>query len=61
MNLLHNLGTRSVKLPSATVIAAIIHRILAMELAAKSFFSSPRFAVAGASQDVQKYGYKGLI
>jgi hypothetical protein len=32
-----------------------------MELAAKSFFSSTRFAVAGASQDVQKYGYKGLI
>lgn len=31
-----------------------------METAAKVFFSSPRFAVAGASQDTQKFGYKGL-
>lgn len=31
-----------------------------MEAAAKMFFSSPRFAVVGASQDSQKFGYKGL-
>lgn len=30
-----------------------------MEAAAKTFFASPRFAVAGASQDTQKFGYKG--
>lgn len=30
-----------------------------METAAKVFFSSPRFAVAGASQDPNKFGYKG--
>jgi hypothetical protein len=29
-----------------------------MEAAAKLFFSSPRFAVAGASNDVRKFGYK---
>lgn len=28
--------------------------------AVKRFFSSPRFAVAGASNDVNKFGYKGL-
>ncbi|EEP77550.1 conserved hypothetical protein [Uncinocarpus reesii 1704] len=31
-----------------------------MELALKRFFSSPRFAVAGASTDTSKYGYKLL-
>ena len=30
-----------------------------MESAAKIFFSSPRFAVAGASQDSQKFGFQG--
>ena len=30
-----------------------------MESAVKKFFSSPFFAVAGASQDTRKYGYKG--
>jgi hypothetical protein len=29
-----------------------------MEAAAKIFFSSPRFAVVGASQDTSKFGYK---
>ncbi|KAF3941431.1 hypothetical protein ABW19_dt0207879 [Dactylella cylindrospora] len=29
-----------------------------MEVAIKSFFSSPRFAVVGASTDTAKYGYK---
>jgi len=32
---------------------------LTMEAAAKKFFSLPRFAVAGASQDPHKYGYQG--
>lgn len=31
----------------------------AMEAALKTFFSSPRFAVAGASSDPTKYGHKG--
>ncbi|MCJ1426774.1 hypothetical protein MMC29_004677 [Sticta canariensis] len=31
-----------------------------METAAKLFFSSPRFAVAGASQDPHKFGYRVL-
>ncbi|EEH07467.1 conserved hypothetical protein [Histoplasma capsulatum G186AR] len=31
-----------------------------MEAAAKHFFSSPRFAVAGASTDPSKFGYKIL-
>ncbi|KAI1914149.1 hypothetical protein LOZ53_002006 [Ophidiomyces ophidiicola] len=31
-----------------------------MELAVKRFFSSPRFAVAGASTDTSKFGYKLL-
>ena len=30
-----------------------------MEAAAKTFFSSPRFGVAGASQNTHKFGYKG--
>ena len=29
-----------------------------MEAAVKRFFSSPRFAVAGASTDPGKFGYK---
>jgi hypothetical protein len=29
-----------------------------MEAALKTFFSSPRFAVAGASSDPNKYGHK---
>jgi len=29
-----------------------------MNAAAKVFFSSPRFAVAGASSDTSKFGYK---
>jgi len=29
-----------------------------MNTAAKVFFSSPRFAVAGASSDASKFGYK---
>lgn len=29
-----------------------------MEVAVKQFFSSPRFAVAGASADANKFGYK---
>lgn len=32
--------------------------IFIMEAAAKQFFTSPRFAVAGASQDTSKFGYK---
>lgn len=32
-----------------------------MESAARLFFTSPRFAVVGASQDTQKYGFKGLM
>lgn len=32
-----------------------------METAVKLFLSSPRFAVAGASQDQKKFGYKGLL
>lgn len=32
-----------------------------METAINLFFSSPRFAVAGASQDQKKFGYKGLL
>jgi hypothetical protein len=30
-----------------------------MEAAAKSFLASPKFAVAGASQNPSKFGYKG--
>lgn len=30
-----------------------------MEAAAKTFFLSPRFAVAGASPDKSKFGYRG--
>ena len=30
-----------------------------MEAAAKTFFQSPRFAVAGASPDTSKFGYRG--
>jgi len=30
-----------------------------MEAALKIFFSSPRFAVAGASSDPKKFGHKG--
>jgi hypothetical protein len=30
-----------------------------MEAALRTFFSSPRFAVAGASSDPSKYGHKG--
>jgi hypothetical protein len=33
--------------------------MLKMETAVKSFFSSPKFAVAGASQNPGKFGYKG--
>lgn len=32
-----------------------------MEAALKTFFSSPRFAVAGASSDPTKFGHKGQI
>jgi hypothetical protein len=32
-----------------------------MEAALKTFFSSPRFAVAGASSDPSKYGHKGML
>lgn len=32
-----------------------------MEAAFKTFFSSPRFAVAGASSDSSKYGHKGKL
>jgi predicted CoA-binding protein len=32
-----------------------------METAVKEFFSSPRFAVAGASQDTNKFGYKSEL
>ncbi|PGH03707.1 hypothetical protein AJ79_07289 [Helicocarpus griseus UAMH5409] len=32
-----------------------------MEAAAKLFFSSPRFAVAGASTDTSKFGYKSKL
>ncbi|MCJ1335551.1 hypothetical protein MMC09_000823 [Bachmanniomyces sp. S44760] len=32
-----------------------------MEVAVKRFFSSPYFAVAGASQDTNKFGYKGRL
>lgn len=32
--------------------------LLQMEAAARSFFSSPRFAVVGASQNPSKFGYK---
>lgn len=31
-----------------------------MEAALKTFFSSPRFAVAGASSDPSKFGHKGV-
>jgi hypothetical protein len=31
-----------------------------MEVALKTFFSSPRFAVAGASSDPSKYGHKSM-
>ena len=31
-----------------------------MEAAARAFFSTPQFAVAGASQDTAKFGYKGM-
>ena len=30
-----------------------------MEAALRTFFTSPRFAVAGASSDPSKYGHKG--
>ena len=33
--------------------------VQAMEMAAKRFFASQHFAVAGASQDQSKFGYKG--
>jgi hypothetical protein len=37
-----------------------IKRIIdVMEAAVRTFFSSPRFAVAGASQDQSKFGYRG--
>lgn len=32
-----------------------------MEAALKTFFSSPRFAVAGASSDPRKYGHKSML
>jgi hypothetical protein len=32
-----------------------------MEAALKTFFSSPRFAVAGASSDPNKYGHKSTL
>jgi hypothetical protein len=32
-----------------------------MEAALKTFFASPRFAVAGASSDPSKYGHKGTL
>lgn len=32
-----------------------------MDAALKTFFSSPRFAVAGASSDPSKYGHKGSV
>lgn len=32
-----------------------------MEAATKTFFSSPRFAVVGASQSPHKFGYKGKL
>lgn len=31
-----------------------------MEAAVKTFFASPRFAVAGASQNSSKFGYQGM-
>lgn len=31
-----------------------------MEAAAKRFFSSPYFAVVGASQDKNKFGYRSI-
>lgn len=36
----------------------ILYFHIAMETAVKRFFSSPRFAVAGASTDPAKFGYK---
>lgn len=36
-------------------------KALEMEAALKTFFSSPRFAVAGASSDPSKYGHKGML
>lgn len=32
-----------------------------MDAAAKRFFATPTFAVAGASQDQAKFGYKSRI
>lgn len=32
-----------------------------MEAAVRTFFSSPRFAVAGASSDPAKFGHKGVL
>ena len=32
-----------------------------MEAAAKAFFASPRFAVVGASQDANKFGYRSAL
>ena len=42
-----------------TFAPATVELLENMEAAAKLFFSSPRFAVAGASQDQGKFGYKG--
>ncbi len=35
-------------------------RSLDMEAAAKAFFATPRFAVAGASSDPAKFGHKSM-
>ena len=32
-----------------------------MEAAVRAFFSSPRFAVAGASSDPNKFGHKSML
>jgi hypothetical protein len=52
-----SLGLRSYEI-TFTLQSAPIPRI-AME-AVKRFFSSPRFAVAGASNDSNKFGYKSM-
>jgi predicted CoA-binding protein len=45
---------------SAATITLTVERIIdVMEAAVRTFFSSPRFAVAGASQDQSKFGYRG--
>ena len=55
---IYALDTPNQILPQFTPYACIHYQCFFAMEAVKRFFSSPRFAVAGASNDANKFGYK---